>query len=135
MGVPAGHGAACADVSAGPTARRRQRSGAAALGRVVVPVLLVLAALFGAYGGGGPGATEVLPAVSGAADPGAETHEAGEVEAAAPASRNRSRHGAAPRDIGRRRGPTDSGIAVGAPAPVPVPSPRDDALRCVVMRC
>ncbi|WP_329113935.1 hypothetical protein [Streptomyces sp. NBC_01353] len=134
-GAPAGHGEPRADASAGHTARRRQRSGAAALRRVVVPVLLVLAALFGAYGGGGPEATEVLPATSGAADPGAETHEAGEAEAAAPVSRNRSRHGAAPRDSGRRRGPTGSDIAVGAPAPVPAPSPRDDALRCVVMRC
>lgn len=102
----------------------------------MIPVLLVLAALFGAHdGAGGPGATEALPAASGAADPGAETHEAGEAEAADPASRSRSRHGASPRDGGRRRGPAASGLAVGAPAPVPVPLPRDDAERCVVMRC
>ncbi|MFE5483211.1 hypothetical protein [Streptomyces sp. NPDC056527] len=130
--APAGHGA---HTGAPPPAGRRRHPRASALGRAVVPVLLVLAALFGTYGGAvGPGAGEVLPAAAGAADPGAETHEAGEAEPTAAAPRSRSRHGAAPRDGGRRRGPAASGPAV-APVPVPVPSPRDDARRCVVMRC
>ncbi|MFD7323006.1 hypothetical protein ACFV9D_18245 [Streptomyces sp. NPDC059875] len=105
-----------------------------ALWRVVVPVLLVLAAVFGACAGvGGPGGSEARPAASGAADPGGETHESGETEAAAPAARSRSHGRAARRGAGRRRGPEPSDGAAGAPAPAKALP--HDARQCVVMRC
>jgi hypothetical protein len=121
-------------VPAGGAARDAPGHRASALGRAAVAVLLVLAALFGACGGGsGPGGTEARPAASGAAEPGAETHDVAESEAAAPGSRGRARRKAARRGGGRRPGPD----AVEPPAAVraPVPSPRDRARRCVVMRC
>ncbi|MFF3314451.1 hypothetical protein ACFYV5_02935 [Streptomyces sp. NPDC003035] len=107
-----------------------------ALGRAVVAVLLVSAALFGACGGGsGPGGTEARPAASGAAEPGAETHDVAESEAAAPGSRGRARRKAARRGGGRRRGPGPDAPEPPAVVPAPVPLPRDRARRCVVMRC
>ncbi|MER5207282.1 hypothetical protein [Streptomyces sp. NPDC002825] len=98
-----------------------------------IALLLVLAALLGT------GAAAVLPvaetraaAAAPASDPGGETHDQGATEAGLPGRTRRPGTGLRPAEPApgpRPDGPRPARVAA------PVPAPRDDALRCVVMRC
>ncbi|MFI8826279.1 hypothetical protein [Streptomyces sp. NPDC053431] len=97
------------------------------LARFALAVLLVLAALLGAGAGAGlPGAESEPRSVSAAADPGAESHDAAETEAAPPI-----------RGVRRPAPPRAARCAPpgGDAVPVPVPSAQGDAPRSAVMRC
>ncbi|MGW9449038.1 hypothetical protein [Streptomyces sp. NPDC055632] len=97
-----------------------------------VVLLLVLAALFGTGATAPLSGAAPLPAAAPASDPGGETHDQA-AGTALPARTRRHRTG--PRPTGpRRRNPERRGRRRD-PLPAPVPAPREDALRCVVMRC
>ncbi|MFF8605960.1 hypothetical protein ACF06X_08490 [Streptomyces sp. NPDC015346] len=101
--------------------------------RGVVVLGLVLAALFGVCAGGaGPAGAEARPpAASTAPEPVGESQEVAETEATPPGRARPRYRGVRPRAA--RRAPAPARPPAGAPASVP--RPRNDAHRCVVMRC
>ncbi|MEW1902422.1 hypothetical protein [Streptomyces sp. NPDC086147] len=101
--------------------------------RRVVVLLLVLAALFGA-GAPAPlsGASPPPAAAAPTSDPGGETHDQA-AGTALPARTRRHRTGLRP--TGPRRRNRERRGRRRDPLPAPVTAPREDALRCVVMRC
>ncbi|MFC8491252.1 hypothetical protein ACFUJU_10675 [Streptomyces sp. NPDC057235] len=99
-----------------------------------IVLLLVLAALFGTGAPALLSGAAPLPAVAApASDPGGETHDQTAAGTALPARTRRHRTGSRPTGP-RRRNRARRGRRRN-PLPAPVPAPREDALRCVVMRC
>ncbi|MFF8378680.1 hypothetical protein ACF07V_21425 [Streptomyces sp. NPDC015661] len=97
-----------------------------------IALLLVLAALFGTGAAAHPVAETRAAAAAPASDPGGETHDHAAPEAGLPGRTRRPGTGLRPAGTGpapRPHGPRP------APVSAPVPAPREDALRCVVMRC
>ncbi|MFF0473231.1 hypothetical protein [Streptomyces sp. NPDC004284] len=96
-----------------------------------IALLLVLAALLGT-GAAAPSVAETrATAAAPASDPGGETHDQAATGTALPGRARQD--GARLRPAGPGARPQGPGTQPGTPAPVP--APRDDALRCVVMRC